>query len=235
MLPPPHLHASRPPPGRFPAASQLTSQLVPITSYLLQAATTAVAQAEEQLKAEKRLIASLQQTVSAQSVELAAVESRVVKLFQHAADTAAPASSSSLSPSAGGAADPSMSAIFKDYHLSEEQLNAQLEEELALAVANSLRSWAAELKRAAAAAERQRAAAQAAAAAAPAASSSSSRKRPTTAKAAAAPAASSSSSRKRPTAAESPRGKPAGEAGFRTLDPQEQAQLGAYKRRNPKR
>ena len=189
MLPPPHLHASRSPPGRFPAASQLTSQLVPITSYLLQAATTAVAQAEEQLKAEKRLIASLQQTVSAQSVELAAVESRVVKLFQHAADTAAPASSSSLSPSAGGAADPSMSAIFKDYHLSEEQLNAQLEEELLLAVANSLDSWAAELKRAAAAAEHQRAAPQAAATAAERS------KRPALAKAAAAPAASSRASR----------------------------------------
>ena len=67
-------------------------QDVPTTSaivafYRRQFGVMPVAQAEEQLKAEKRLIPSLQQTVSAQSVELAAVESRVVKLFQHAADT----------------------------------------------------------------------------------------------------------------------------------------------------
>ena len=174
--------------GQVPTADVPTTSAI-VAFYHRRFGAMPVAQAEEQLKAEKRLIASLQQTVSAQSVELAAVESRVVKLFQHAADTAAPASSSSLSPSAGGAADPSMSAIFKDYHLSEEQLNAQLEEELALAVANSLRSWAAELKRAAAAAEHQRAAPQAAATAAERS------KRPALAKAAAAPAASSRASR----------------------------------------
>ena len=63
MLPPPHLHASRPPPGRFPAASQLTSQLVPVPSYLLQAATTAATDATRGSAAKDAEIFGLQQAL----------------------------------------------------------------------------------------------------------------------------------------------------------------------------
>jgi hypothetical protein len=60
VLPPPHLHASRPPPSRFPAASQLTSQLVPVPSYLLQAATTAATDATRGSAAKDAEISGLQ-------------------------------------------------------------------------------------------------------------------------------------------------------------------------------